>query len=60
LFVGTIEDLERWLQGLHFARRYDTMIMGKNFDAQRDRKEQDYRNKSLLRSLKGESEKENQ
>ena len=43
LFVGTIEDLERWIQGFHFARKYDS---------QRNRKEQDYRNKLLLNMIK--------
>jgi hypothetical protein len=52
VFVGTIEALEHWLQGLHFARKYDSMLMGKNFDAQRQRKEQDYRNRQLLNKIK--------
>ena len=56
VFVGTIEALEHWLQGLHFARKYDSMLMGKNFDAQRQRKEQDYRNRQLLNKIKGEKE----
>jgi hypothetical protein len=32
------------------------MLMGKNFDAQRQRKEQDYRNRQLLNKIKGEKE----
>ena len=56
VFVGTLEALEHWLQGLHFARKYDSMLMGKNFDAQRQRKEQDYRNRQLLNKIKGEKE----
>lgn len=56
LFIGTIEDLERWLQGFHFARKYDSMLMGKNIDAQRQRKEQDYRNRQLIKQIKGEKE----
>ena len=51
LFVGTIEDLERWLQGLQFARKYDSMVMGKAHDARRDRREQDYRNRRLLKQI---------
>ena len=56
LFIGTLEALEHWLQGLHFARKYDSMLLGKNYDAQRQRKEQDYRNRQLLNKIKGEKE----
>ncbi len=52
LFVGTIEDLERWIQGFQFARKYDSMLFGNKYDSQRDRKEQDYRNKLLLNMIK--------
>ena len=56
LFVGTIADLERWLQGFHFARKYDSMLLGIKHDAARDRKEQDYRNKQLIKKIKGEEQ----
>ena len=56
LFIGTLEALEHWLQGLHFARKYDSLLLGKNYDAQRQRKEQDYRNRQLLNKIKGEKE----
>jgi len=56
VFVGTLEALEHWLQGLHFARKYDSLLLGKNYDAQRQRKEQDYRNRQLLNKIKGEKE----
>jgi len=52
LFVGTIEDLERWIQGFHFARKYDSMLLGNKHDALRQRKEQDYRNKQLMDTIK--------
>jgi hypothetical protein len=52
LFVGTIEELERWIQGFQFARKYDSMLFGNKYDNQRDRKEQDYRNKLLLNMIK--------
>ena len=52
LFVGTIEDLERWLQGFHFARKYDSLLLGNKHDALRQRKEQDYRNMLLLKTIK--------
>jgi hypothetical protein len=51
LFVGTIEDLERWIQGFQFARKYDSMVMGKAHDARRDRREQDIRNERLLKQI---------
>ena len=51
LFVGTIEELERWIQGFQFARKYDSMVMGKAHDARRDRREQDYRNQRLLKQI---------
>lgn len=52
LFVGTIEDLERWIQGFHFARKYDSMLLGMKHDKLRDRKEKDYRNKQLMKIIK--------
>jgi len=54
LFVGTIEGLERWLQGFHFARKYDSLLLGTKHDVLRQRKEQDYRNKQLIKQIKGE------
>jgi len=59
LFVGTLEDLERWIQGFQFARKYDSMILGKKHDALRDRKEQDFRNRRLLKQIEtGKAEPE--
>jgi len=54
VFVGTIQDLERWIQGFHVARKYDSLLLGNKHDALRDRKEQDYRNKVLIKKIKGE------
>jgi len=56
LFVGTLEQLERWLAGFHFARKYDSLLLGNKHDALRQRKEQDYRNKILIKQIKGEKE----
>lgn len=56
LFAGSIYDLERFIEGLHFARKYDSMLLGKNLDSQRQRREQDYRNRQLLMKIKGEKE----
>lgn len=52
LFVGTIEELDRWIQGFQFARKYDSMLFGTKYDSQRDRKEKDYRNKKLMNIIK--------
>ena len=52
IFVGSIEDLERWIQGFHVARKYDSMLFGNKYDNQRDRKEKDYRNRILLNKIK--------
>ena len=51
LFVGTLEELKFWLHGVEWARKYDRMVMGKLNDKKRERKEQDYRNRELVRIL---------
>ena len=52
VFVGTIEELEIWLQGLQWARNYDRMLFGQKHDKNRERKEQDERNRQLVAILK--------
>lgn len=54
VFVGTISDLERFIQGIEWARKYDSMMFGRSHDLKRARKEQDIRNKQLVDILKGE------
>ena len=51
LFTGTIESLKTWLNGIEWARKYDRMTIGKEVDARRARKEQDWRNKELVKIL---------
>ena len=51
LFTGTIEELKIWLYGIEWARKYDRMTIGKEVDARRARKEQDWRNKELVKIL---------
>jgi hypothetical protein len=51
LFTGTIESLKTWLDGIEWARKYDSLIIGKEVDARRARKEQDWRNKKLVKIL---------
>ena len=52
LFNGTIEQLEVWLIGFKQARQYDMLVFGHKHDEVRKRKEQNERNKQLLRKIK--------
>lgn len=52
LFSGTLEQLEHWLNGLEWARKYDLLLIGDKVERQRARKEQDYRNRQLLKTIK--------
>lgn len=52
VFVGTLSELESWLMGLEWARRYDRMLFGVKHDKNRERKEQDLRNKQLMKIIK--------
>ena len=58
LFVGTIEGLQIWLQGIEWARRYD-IILGLQTEQRRARAEQTEHNKQLMKKIKeaGEMEK---
>jgi hypothetical protein len=51
LFTGTIEDLEIWLRGVQWSRNYDRLLLGKSIETNRLRKEQDYRNRELIKIL---------
>jgi len=53
VFAGTIEDARQWLRGLTWAREYD-MLLRLSDDKKRSRKEQDERNRQLVRLLKNE------
>ena len=54
LFVGTLEGAASWMQGVMWARDYDSMVIDKKLDDKRKRKEQDERNKQLVKILKNE------
>ena len=54
LFVGTLESAASWMQGVEWARDYDRMVIDKNMDDKRKRKEQDERNKQLVLILKNQ------
>ena len=51
LFVGSIERLEDWLAGVHWARDYDRMCKISD-DEKRSKAEQKERNRQLMRTLK--------
>ena len=54
LFVGTLESAASWMQGVMWAREYDSMVIDKKLDDKRKRKEQDERNKQLVLILKNQ------
>ena len=51
VFIGTLKDLRIWLRGLEWARNYDRMTIGQSVDKKRARKEQDIRNKNLVKII---------
>lgn len=52
IFIGTLSQLESWLQGFEVARKYDSMLFGNKHDSVRQRKEKDLVNKQLLKTIK--------
>ena len=54
LFAGTLEGAAYWMQGVLWAREYDRLAVDRKMDAKRARKEQDERNKQLMKMLKDE------
>lgn len=55
IFIGTLEQLDIWLRGVEWARNYDRML-GVGDDKKRERKEQDERNRRIVKILKGEKD----
>lgn len=51
LFTGNLEALECWLNGLNWAREYD-MLLRLSDTKKRERKEQDVRNRQLMKKIK--------
>lgn len=51
LFCGSIEQLQTWLRGVEWARTYDVLLSLSN-PKRRERKEQDYRNRRLMKLIK--------
>lgn len=54
MFVGSLEGAAYWMQGVMWAREYDRMNTDRNLDKKRERKEQDERNKQMIKTLKEE------
>ena len=54
MFAGTLEHADRFMQGVLWAREYDRMAVDRNLDKKRERKEQDERNKQMVKILKEE------
>ena len=52
LFAGSLEGAGKFMQGVLWAREYDRMTVDRNLDAKRVRKEQDERNRQVLKTLK--------
>jgi hypothetical protein len=53
LFAGTLEAADKFMQGILWARNYDDMLKVSDVK-KRERKEQDERNKQMIRILKSE------
>ena len=52
LFAGSLEGADQFMQGIMWAREYDRMTVDRNIDTKRVRKEQDERNRQMLKTLK--------
>ena len=52
LFAGSLEGAGKFMEGIAWARNYDRMVVDKNIDAKRVRKEQDQRNRQLMETIK--------
>ena len=53
IFSGTLEGLQYWLRGVNWTRTYDDMLRLSD-SKKRERKEQDERNRQLVKRLKNE------
>jgi hypothetical protein len=58
-FTGTLQQLDSFLTGIEWAREYDRMLHVSD-TKRRERKEQDFRNRELVRILKGKNESNSQ
>lgn len=51
VFVGTLEELEVWIRGVQWSRKYDSLLRLSD-DNKRAKKEQQIRNEQLMRKLR--------
>jgi len=54
MFAGSLEGAAYWMQGVMWAREYDRLTIDRKMDEKRERKEQDERNKQMVKILKEE------
>jgi len=54
MYVGTLEGADSWIRGVLWAREYDRLTIDRKMDEKRERKEQDERNKQMVKILKEE------
>ena len=54
MFAGSLEGADNFMRGVLWAREYDRMTIDRNLDKKRERKEQDERNKQIIKLLKNE------
>ncbi len=51
VFQGTLQDIEKWIQGVEWARKYDELMKVSN-DATRQLKERKYQQRELLKTIR--------
>lgn len=57
LFAGSLEGADHFMQGIMWAREYDRMVVDKNIDQKREKKESLLRQQELLKMIKNSDKK---
>lgn len=52
IYYGTIDQVNQFLDGVEWARRYDEILFGENHDENRENLEQKLRNQKLINKIK--------
>jgi hypothetical protein len=52
LFAGSLEGADQFMQGIMWARDYDRMVVDKNNDKKREKKESIERQRQLMKTIK--------
>ena len=60
LFIGTLEQMEHWLNGWEKMQQYHRMLIGNKFDDKIERLEQDYKNEVLMKQIKRSGQPEDE